>query len=1497
MKPVKKTIAIVAVILLLVVGFVCLQPVYDAAAVVFHEKKADVLRQIEQTFGLSVSVGTMSPSILSSLRLSRIDVADARTGEKLVSVKKIRFRYRISRLLLRDFEHAFDGLLLSGVGIRYDMKKDSESARKIAAFAASLRKNNSAENTVSFAAPERHISLPFPIRIKNLSAELRADSCALLLRCGSVYAGPVRQSPDFPRFSDENCIYAETSGRFSFIPDTGAFDGIGNAQCDFSVKTLITPNLNESTARFSVNYLENKDFTIVPFDVIGKYNADALVFRVFFEDAPFGAECVLNTEKKRAEISMRAEQFYPFSVAAVKKRNHPANLFRDSVISGNYGLSIAKNADGSAAVRYRADGNFLFPGAKKIPSARAVYNFSGTEKNISIASLAAESDAAKLSFSGSVNIPQMQLQGILAVEKLTLPNGNTLQTSVFLDPLDKGFMGFIPELHLKDKTLTALQLEVVPNDGSVDCSLEMSDYSHPAFGEPGKVLLRGSFVPDKKNRFVQAQAEIQNMFLDSLIDAASFFVGGKTAANLSRKAARMAPYIMSGDLYASSDFRSVLYNVPVVFIANTEKDAEMLILSFDGNETALQVSRCDILYARQSVNIALQTDFSPDYRDAFFSGSVSVNSIPYSLSGSVVGGKSISVAGNYGFDLTAELDGEDRVSGSFRVEALPFYAGKYVLAFSADSSFRFNSAEDWSAAFSRLELTEVSEYFSLEPVFSCRGTADPFGCMFEDIVYSDAVSLVNGTGSVMWQFSPSCFESASAVFSLSDGSVHEKYNLDVSAANPEKKTFKETDWLRDIYTVVHFSAEKSPSARFFKRQSAENTISAEITALGTIGNPALTAAISDSSVAFGKNALEFRAALALEDGFVTVSDASCAYAGQKLLNPELSFYLRDFSGMFSAQFEGHAGKSAVSAPITLQCSAALPEKTSVMPFSVREIAVPSDISFTLTLPHVIYGESAFAGPYTCSVNKSAERLDISALDEQVSGFCLADGLVMLRADPSLPVSFLLAGSIAEGVFDISVEDVAVDLSILDTLLKTPYAAISGGTAAGKFRLDGVFSDPEFSGKLTAKNVLFTCPEYITEIVRAPVIEIIAEKNRIYFKETRLNSVSHSGAVSVALELLLDSWSFESLQLWIETLDNTFLKARVNIPHLQVLADGGCNLHIAVEPETVFVTGAVFAENAEGTISPGLSPDDDKVKESVMSSVLDLAVTIGQHGTVYFPTRNNPIIRALVAPQTPVFVKLDTAADTIDLQGDLVLRGGQISYLRRNFIMREGRLVLKERTMELDPRITVRAEMRERDTDGNLVRIILSALNQPLSEFSPHFSAEPAKSENEIMTMLGENISDNFAGGAFGQQIIAGLLDYGIQTTVLRRVENGLREKLNLDIFSMRTTILQNAMKQYFDTDSRSDKISFSNFIDDSTVYIGKYFRNTLYADALLHLLYDESRQKNDSNKYGLYLQPEIGFEMESPFATIRWNIAPETSIGESCWIPYTSISLSWKFSF
>ncbi|WP_461246749.1 translocation/assembly module TamB domain-containing protein, partial [Treponema sp. R6D11] len=156
-----------------------------------------------------------------------------------------------------------------------------------------------------------------------------------------------------------------------------------------------------------------------------------------------------------------------------------------------------------------------------------------------------------------------------------------------------------------------------------------------------------------------------------------------------------------------------------------------------------------------------------------------------------------------------------------------------------------------------------------------------------------------------------------------------------------------------------------------------------------------------------------------------------------------------------------------------------------------------------------------------------------------------------------------------------------------------------------------------------------------------------------------------------------------------------------------------------------------------------------------------------------------------------------------LDGNIKIRSGELYYFDRNFYIRRGNLVLKENETKIYPRISARAEIKNR-SDSGTVTIAMIIDNQPLFSFQPRFEANPSMTQLEIYSILGQNFTivqteDNIdevrhlllsSTTDLVTQFIAGS-DALSQLAIGRQFERQVRNTMKLDMFSVRTRILQN----------------------------------------------------------------------------------------------------------
>ena len=277
--------------------------------------------------------------------------------------------------------------------------------------------------------------------------------------------------------------------------------------------------------------------------------------------------------------------------------------------------------------------------------------------------------------------------------------------------------------------------------------------------------------------YVQTAISIENLFIESVLGFVNEAI--PEANEISQSVLNtMAPHIMSSAPFASSDFKSVSYNVPFIIVANIEKDNEMMLLSLDGNETNIQISRLNMVYAGQEINATFSADATEDYSQLFFTSAISLNGIPYSFSGVAEPGAYINVTGDYGLQFQLSHSARNGYNGIGTLVSFPLFIEDFLISFSLDSSFNFKDDKDWIVYVDTLHISETSGKLFMQPSISLSGSIDCYGAMFDNIMYRDTYSTLTGYSSLEWNYNDSILDSASIARDLTDTRNREEIVID-----------------------------------------------------------------------------------------------------------------------------------------------------------------------------------------------------------------------------------------------------------------------------------------------------------------------------------------------------------------------------------------------------------------------------------------------------------------------------------------------------------------------------------------------------------------------------------------------------------------------------------------------------------------------------------------------------------------------------------------------
>ena len=1495
--------------LMICTAVLLVRPLYYSLYSKIQSYKQKAFSVLENELGLAVTYKSLSPSILTGFSLSGIEVYDQnifyntpkkslKAEDALLTVKKISVKYSLFAFIRGDLEHAVKAVSVNGLKLNWTDSNTPEFQKKLAELIQASKKDETQKSEGAASLPE--IKLPFPVNLKNCDFQFSSGSLPAPFNDGissGVHLSSVKIKPMDDAFS------VETKGSFFVAENSASKDGqtadtqgkapakteadrYGNAS--FSLQSVITPDLNASIGRFFIKTAGGDVFSLRNTGFQIELDEDKVSLQVIARNQPFSLTADCDYPPTKVNVSLSADSFKPFSFVNLNAKTEMLKNLSSLELSGNYGFSydIASNT-----AAYTADGKTTVSGIEALGSPLvADVKCSGSFDSVRFDRLSLKSPKTDLEYSGLINIADMYLQGEFSVADFLLPSGKRMSGEFYFEPQDDAMFCFAPQLFFGDTFLTALQMTCAVNDSAADFSFEAYDYSHYEVDIPGRIAAEGSLLFEN-GFFAQTGVSLENVYCDTIGKLIFAFIPAEEGQENKLEESLysfLGDYVFSTELYATTDTKSVSYNVPYAVVANTKKDNEMMLVSLDGNETTVSVSRFEVLAYGQQFQASFSADSDKNYSDIFFSSSLSFNSIPYSLSGVFQAGKYLTVSGDYNTEFQLSFSKKGGFYGSFMMDSLPVAFNDYLLAFSADTSFLFNDSKDWNVSMKKIELSENSGNFRLLPRLALSGSVDRFGLLFDSIEYGDSVSVLTGEGSASWVFLDDILDSLSLELSMKNAYTEESLLCQFSGSNPLNLAYSDEGFLENFYVSGQADINYFPASRLLLQQAAENTLSASVSILGPLDNPFVSMIIPHSSFKIDGKPLDISAEFSLEDKQLLFKTLDASYDVITVSETSGSFSLDNYSGL--ADF------------VLAMDAMPLMKAESKMSLSVNAGGLFTKGEKPLSVD-LVFDEltSTCMDPiknYQIHVENSSGVTTFSAgTKKSINGYFLDSGELYVSALAEFPFLFTIYGNVKDNQMDIKVDDITADISKLSGLFAFDFFSMDTGKVSGSLHLGGLATDPEFLGTLNFTNFSFSLPGLVDEPLFSKNVSVNAFQNRFEIENSVFNCGKNN--LEASLALVFDRWVFSYIDLKVKSSENSVLPVNATLPVADFASNVVFDIAAHVTEDSLSLTGNVEAEKAVAVIKGVTSQAESNQDMSVFA---DLTLTLGSKSQIYYPDKSSPIIRGLVSSETPVHVLVDTSANTFSLSGALVLKGGEILYLNRNFYLREGYISLNEDETHFDPKISLKAEIRERDSVGELIKITLSANDQYLSSFSPTLTSNPTKTPEEIRNLLGAAIfaeNGTSAGLALGHLAVSGL-DFIIQNSLFREMENQLRDLCNFDIFSFRTPFFQQALLHALNIGTGD--INIGNYFDNTTVYIGKYIGTTLYMDAMLRFVYTDTGSDQHytgaSLPPGLSLQPEIGLELPAPFATMRFSIAPDISESvQNLWVPYTSISLSWKFSF
>ena len=1446
-------------------------PLYRRLDKLVDKYSDKLLVQIKETTGLEVSYEAISPSVLAYLGIKGIKVND-RYGRTIAEIKSTHIKYKLLPLLKKDYNSILKGITINGIDLNLmeliDFLKEFSSTHAPPPDSL-VQKTASDTNEIYEQIKLVMDYIPPNITVKNLALKYnqRPLNASLLVKEIRVLNTEQKNSIDFNIKTSASVAYSNK------IDSKGDITFIGS----------ITSTLEDSFVNINfANFTQGK-FKLNKLNFLATYRENKLSLRTVQNVIPVAVDLVYDFGLNEIEAKIQSDHLSPSSVFSSVSDKNLLNRIKNTSLTLTAG---GKYKIDDKNVSYYSNGEFFVPDSLVSGGITADYSLNGNNKKIVLNSLNVDGQNYSGNASLSYIFKTLQLSGIAELQKFILPNGNSISTEIYFDPLDKsGFMLFSPQLFIGEKALTALQASVIPREDSIDFDLEVNDYSHIiAYDDytQGTIKLDGSYLTQSK--YIQTSVSLNSIYLDTVLGIMKEVLNEKEASFIKQAAGAFSGFVFSGDAYFSTDFKSISYNVPYLVLANTQKDNQVLLIALNGNEQSIQLNNFYLVYNSFAINATASLDSMPDSQDKFYTVDILSSSIPYHFSGNIMP-EVITLTGDYGTVAEIQMGKDSTFEGFASFNELPFMMNNSAFIVSLDTMFDYTKEQGPQVTLQHLQIEKDNPDSSVNPRLEISGSGTKYGAQINSISYTDLYSSLTGNSDITINVNENIFSSAGIQMNLRDELADETVLIDANVSNPELVELKAENMFSSLYANAMVEISNFNLNRFMTVKHDNNELSASLYLSGTLEHPYATASVEKLTFLLNDEIVTAKGSAILEERDITLNDFMIKAKKWSFSGVSGNASLKDFTGKFTAKFKALQLKT-IEMPIILQIEDSYIPENSVLTESFNAKITCNSLSGTLFKKPVAFD---------LSVNYTKDFLSFYSSENLglYGTFGKEEGLFA-----SLNMGDIMAAEIT-GNFNkdnqfIKLSNVNINLNkLFANLTLEKIIKVDQGLVKGSVTMRGPFDIPEFKGALSITNPQFYLPFLFNQRLSTDKILLTATNNEFSVSES-IYSLKNVQKFKMSSHAYMNKWSVDHFDMKLVTLNN---KQTVPIsfksPLLKLDTDALVDLLITWENSNFDFTGSVFAENLNivSDLSDITSTENqNNIVKDILSITTNLEVKVGTHSSLNF----NPLLRCVFVPQSSIYCKVDTAANTYQIDGSLQIKSGDIAYLNRNFYIKEGTIKFNPQDVT-NPLVTIKAETRERDSNSQTVKIILSAENQYLLDFNPRFTSVPPKSENEIKLLMGQIV---VADSATVGDLVVSAGEYYLQSTIVRDLENKLRDLLNFDIFSVRTNILQNTINL---TNKRNEtkNISVGNFFDNSTVYIGKYIGNALYVDAMLNMSASDYVDTEYLSTGNLLFQPEFGLELELPVVNIRWDMTWDLTPGLKfkSYVPATSLSFSWKFNF
>ena len=1473
-------IQILVFLCLICVSTVVLKPVHTAFSRMMLQIRTNLIERIEDYIGMEIRYSSIRPTFFGSIDIRSLKFI--KDENAFFSVNRARFYFSLPELLFKK-KIAVHTIQVERPVLRIDYEKDRDTLD----FFSSLLKNNNERNTEFLQQMAEFLPEQAEYRIRN---------CFFYFSGRETLISAQEMNVDF-RWDGGKIIL---NGRLNAeVTHSGLFDRTLIVKSGVNINGEYLPDLREGSADLlflSMACVEQDVKRRAASFLLPASNSNT---RTLFTLHPAGIDITFN--EKKINLSMPPDTpsnfnvNYDFETGGIDAQvnlnrfilnNHASfsdywKNFSDLFSIPITGTSFFKYE--KKALQYMVDfqgGDFLSAfrsGYSSISNAFVISAYGDKERvvvddfRLSIS----KTDYLQgiVNFSGSMGFVPFRPFGIISVDHLRFSGRESISASFNISSNAREINISGDKISFGRATFLNPQIFLHPSDRYIGITAA-------AAAEDGTVYLDA--ILNKNPLQLEATLSLDSLSVVDIAGAirpfADFFSIPFYGIDYIRDIS------LNTEIFFTTDFKNIVYNAPntVLKISNNE-----WLFSLSGTDRQVTLSEGLLLINENELLVSAQFNFSNQMEQVFFLD-VKYLDMSWYIEGQVLDRTTLIIRDPNGLHVYGFVSNSGSMSGYIECVDFPLPVNDHLAYLNLYMTLRYDTFDFWYFDAAHFEIRDLKSVNGTN-YFKISGAADQDGASFREIIYSDSSGMLTGGANFTWDHD---FSYLQFLIDMTDGrQTGEYYHLEGVAKDSHININTSVSQMR-LERFVSGSYPILISANAVLSWDSIDSFNAQIN-LSSLNAMVQEVAISASGGA------------SLSNDELLLQNLTFDFAGVKSTLPLVQVNRTSGIAKAGASIQGHTNKW-IEGKADLNANFAGIDSW----FEIKKAL--NSINGTLRIANIQYG-NLWRDEFVFVFSNNNGAISVSGGEKNMLRLEMdVDGNFFAGLSSPVPIQGTVIGTFKNGIIDGHCNNFFIDLQALWELVsRVDDINIAGGYVTGKLDIRGPVLNPEFFGTGRGSSLRLQVPKYITQDIRPSPFSVVAEGYEITYGP--VSAIVGSGSGSVSGWFRFENWVPKNIGLDITVPRETPIPYNIDIAGF--LADGNASgkldMLFDINNSVMGITGVLYSNNTEMgfNMNEARRSSDTSVFSNVkMNSVVNISITTGSMVEFVWPNKASPIIRANPEMGTVILISADTQTGQFSLTSDVKVRSGELYYFDRSFYIREARMFFRENETQFAPRLSARAEIRDRSNTGP-VTISMIVENAPLFSFVPRFEASPSLTQLEIYSILGQNLNtvQGNQNADMSQRFLltsttdlvtqfVASSDVFSQFVFLRQFERQMRNFLHLDMFNVRTRILQNAVAsgvmglgQQAPVDRNSH---IGNYFDNTSVFIGKYIGRDMFIQGMLAMKYD----KNSSLLGGIRFEPDIGFEFQTPFFNIRWDFYPFYH-PENWWVNDNSITLSWSKSF